>query len=251
MDQKEFEKKIEQIKTLAKVQDNVVSIKQTEDIFSSMQLDSEKMQLVYAFIKESKIGIGEPVDPDSFLTKEDISYLDIYLDELGNIRQYTVGEKETIFLSAMANEVEAKNRLIESFLLQVVEIAKLYAGQGVLLEDLIGEGNVALTIGSEMLGCLEMPSEIEGMIAKMIMDAMETYITENTDVTKAYTTIVKKVNEVADKAKEMAEELGRKVTMKELVQKTGMKEDTIRQIVQFSAGLIEDIAYEKAESNLV
>ena len=54
-----------------------------------------------------------------------------------------------------------------------------HAGQGVFLEDLIGEGNVALTMGVTMLGSLEEPSEAEGMLAKMMMDAMEEYIEEH------------------------------------------------------------------------
>ena len=51
----------------------------------------------------------------------------------------------------MAGDADAKHRMIEIFLPQVAEIAKLYAGQGVFLEDLIGEGNVALTMAAEML----------------------------------------------------------------------------------------------------
>lgn len=61
----------------------------------------------------------------------------------------------------------------------MVEIARLYTGQGVYLEDLIGEGNVAVTLGTGMLGCLEKPSEAQGMLARMVMDAMEELIEEN------------------------------------------------------------------------
>jgi len=243
MDQKELEfaNKISLIKKLAKEQDNLVSEEQVEAVFASMELDKEKMQMVYDFLKESKVGIGEPVDLDSFLTKEDMSYLDIYLEELQAIRTCTQGEKEAILISAMAGDTDAKIRLIEIFLPQVIEIAKLYAGQKVLLEDLIGEGNVALTMGAEMLGCLEKPAEVEGMLAKMIMDAMEAYITENTDEENADKNILKKVNEVADRARELAEVLGRKVTIMEMVRETGMKEEQIRQAVNFTGGQIEDI----------
>lgn len=59
-----------------------------------------------------------------------------------------------------------KHRLIEIFLPQVAEIAKLYAGQGVFLEDLIGEGNVALTMAAEMLDCAQNAKEAEGTIGQ-------------------------------------------------------------------------------------
>ena len=91
----------------------------------------------------------------------------------------TDGVKEAVLLSAMAGDADAKHRMIEIFLPQVAEIAKLYAGQGVFLEDLIGEGNVALTMAAEMLDCAQNAKEAEGTIASMIMEAMENYISEN------------------------------------------------------------------------
>ena len=88
-----------------------------------------------------------------------------------------------------------------------MEIAKLYSGQGVFLEDLIGEGNVALTIGVTMLGCLEHAKEAEGMLGKMIMDAMEDYINENMAEEDKDKKVLSKVKKVSRKAKELSEEL--------------------------------------------
>ena len=79
----------------------------------------------------------------------------------------------------MAGETDAKKRLIEIYLPQVIEISKLYTGQGVYIEDLVGEGNLALAQGVTMLGCLEHAKEAEGMLMKMVMDAMEELIQED------------------------------------------------------------------------
>ena len=54
---------------------------------------------------------------------------------------------------------EAKHELANSYLPKVVEIAKLYTGQGVPLEDLIGEGNIGLMMGLELLSCVESVDE--------------------------------------------------------------------------------------------
>ncbi len=72
-----------------------------------------------------------------------------------------------------------RSAFIEIYLPQVIEISKLYTGQGVYIEDLVGEGNLALAQGVTMLGCLEHAKEAEGMLMKMVMDAMEELIQED------------------------------------------------------------------------
>ena len=62
----------------------------------------EQLALVEEYLKNHKIGIGEPVNADDYLTKEEIRYLDIYLDELKRMEDVSEGEKEAISLSAMA-----------------------------------------------------------------------------------------------------------------------------------------------------
>ena len=181
------------------------------------------------------------MDPDEFLTDEEKDYLQEYLDEVAALPAYTDGEKQAFSIAAMAGETDAQQRLIEIYLADVAEIAKLYAGQGVLLEDLVGEGNLALSFGVTMLGSLEKPEEVEGMLGKMIMDAMEEYIAEHTENSKIDKRVEDKVNKVADKARELAEELQRKVTIEELMEETGMSRKMIEDAVRMSGFKIEDI----------
>ncbi|MBP5669109.1 MAG: hypothetical protein J6X14_02245, partial [Lachnospiraceae bacterium] len=123
----------------------------------------------------------------------------------------------------------------------VPQIAKLYAGQGVYLEDLIGEGNVALAVGVSMLGSQESAQEALGLLGKMIMDAMESYIRENTDAKKLDAKVADKVNLVADKARELSEELRRNVTVQELAEESGLSENAIRDAIRMSGFKIEGI----------
>ena len=60
--------------------------------------------------------------------------------------------------------------------------------------------------------------------------------------------VADKVNQVADKARELAEELHRKVTVEELAQETKLTEKTILDAIRMSGYKIEDIAY--AENNI-
>ncbi len=79
------------------------------------------------------------------------------------------------------------------------------------------------------------------MLAKLIMDAMEDYIQENAANEKTGQKIADKVNLVADKARELAEELHRKVTPEELAQESGLSLKTIRDVLRMSGNKIEDI----------
>jgi RNA polymerase primary sigma factor len=236
-----FAQTLEQVRKTAREQGNCISEEQVKDAFAELDLSGEQLQMVFDYLLKHKIGIGQPMDPDEFLTDEEKDYLQEYLDEVAELPTYTDGEKLAFAMSAMAGEADAQQRLIEIHLADVAEIAKLYAGQGVLLEDLVGEGNLALSFGVTMLGSLEKPQEVEGMLGKMIMDAMEEYIAEHAENSKIDKRVEDKVNKVADKARELAEELQRKVTIEELMEETGMSRKMIEDAVRMSGFKIEDI----------
>lgn len=237
-----FTKTLEQVRQTALEQSNCISKEQVEEAFAALALSAEQMGMVYDYLHQNKIGIGEPVDLNEYLADDEKDYLKTYLDELRGLPQLADGEREAVTLSAMAGDADAQNRLTESFLPDVVEIAKLYAGQGVYLEDLIGEGNVALSMGVTMLGALEHASEAQGMLGKMIMDAMEEYIAQNAEETKKDKRIADKVNKVADAARELSEELHRKVTIEELMAESELSRKVIEDAIRMSGGKIEDLA---------
>ena len=237
----EFAKKLEEVKQLAKEQGNVVTQEQVMELFADLELTGEQMQMVYDYLLQRKIGIGQRLSPSDYLTEKEQDYLEEYLKEIEGLGCVSEGEKEAITLSAMAGDLNAQKRMMEIYLKEVPEIAKLYAGQGVFLEDLIGEGNVALTIGVTMLGSQENAREAQGMLGKMIMDAMEEYVQQNADSKKIDQKVADKVNLVADKARELSQELRRDVTVSELASESGLSEKVIRDSIRMSGFKIEGI----------
>ena len=237
----EFAKKIEELTELASIQGNVVSKGQIIEALSEIGMDESQLGPVYDYLKSKKIGVGEKVDLDKYLSSDEIDYLELYTESLSDIPKLTDGEKRAVYMAAMAGETEAKKKLIESMLSDVVDMAKLYTGQGVFIEDLIGEGNVALSVGVEMLGALEEPDEVPGMLAKMAMDAMEEVISDEIGNRKTDDKLVNKVNTVADAARELASVLGRKVTIDELVSESNLSRKAIEEAIRISGGKIEDI----------
>ncbi len=237
----DFAARLEKIKQLARNQGGMIQEKQVRDAFADMHFDEGQMKLVFDYLAGQKIGIGEPLNPEDYLSEEEIDWLDSYLESLTGLAELSDGEKEAVLLSAMAGDGDARRRLTEIYLPQVVDIARLYAGQGALLEDLIGEGNVALSMAVQMLETAGNASEAEGLIGSMIMEAMENHIAENTQQAQTGQKIADKVNRVADQARELAESLGRKVTLAELADETGMSLFELKEAVDLSGDAIEDI----------
>lgn len=236
-----FAQTLAKVKSLAGEQGNCVSEDQVRQAFAALKLDDGQMRMVYDYLAGQKIGVGEPVDPDEYLSESEKDYLQDYLRTVEALPEYSPGEVEAITVAAMAGESRAQQRLAEIYLRDVADIAKLYAGQGVPMEDLIGEGNVALTLGVSMLGSLKKPSEAQGMLGRMMMDAMEECIRGLAEEKKADRSVADRVNRVADKARELAEELNRKVTPEELARESGLSLDMIRDAYRVSGYKIEDI----------
>lgn len=203
-----FAQKLNEVKELAKEQGNCISEEQVKAAFQELDFQEEQLQIVYDYLMKHKIGINEPVDLDDYLSDEEINYLKLYEEELTQLEEVTEGQKEAITLSAMAGEIDAQKKLIEIYLPQVIEISKIYSGQGVFLEDLVGEGNLALTTGVTMLGCLEHAREAEGMLIKMVMDAMEELIQSDLEEQNIEKKAIDKAKADAKRAKEKEEENG-------------------------------------------
>ena len=245
--EKEFAETLKYVTRLARENKNVISKEQVDDAFSELDLDEKQLQMVSEYLNQHKIGIDEAIDTSDNLTTEENNYLQDYLESLEGLDKLSDGEKEAIAMAAIAGDKNAQDKLIENYLPLVVDVARMYAEQGVFLEDLIGEGNVALTKGVTMLDAVGEPSEVESFLYKLMLDAMEKIIEENLAEDTGMQKVLNLVNEVNDKAKELSEDLRRKATVEELMEETGWDEEKIRDAIKFSGDNIEDIDTGKNE----
>lgn len=240
--EKEFAAILKNVTRTARENKNIITSEEVKEAFSDLELDEKQFEMVFEYLKGHKIGVDEEaVFTDEDLSEEEKNYLDDYIESLNALPEFSDGEKEAIAIAALAGEKDAQEKLITMYLPLVVDVARMYSEQGVFLEDLIGEGNVALTKGVTMLDAVGEPSEVEGFLYKLMLDAMENIIQENLAEDTGSQKVLKLVQEVADKAKELADDLRRKVTVKELMDETGWDEDKIRSAIKFSGDNIEDL----------
>ena len=219
-----FAKSLEKARELAKEQNHLITTLQVKEIFSSQELSEEQYGLIYDYLKKNKIGIDEAVSVDDYLTEDEKDFLKEYLKMLS-------GQ----FLHSEAENAEGY------FLKKIAQIAKYYTGQGVLLEDLIGEGNVALAAWESEFGLEDLPKEREISLLQKIKDAMEAIIAETAFNHKTDAQLVEKVNEIADEARILKEAYGRKVTVSELAEEGKYSVSEIIEAINMAGDDILDI----------
>ena len=237
----EFAEILKFVTRTARENRNVISKEQVEMAFAELDLDEKQMELVYDYLKKHNVGVDEAPDTGESLTDEEKNYLDDYIESLKGLRRLSESELEAVSMQAINGEKTAQGQLIEHYLPLVVDVARMYSEQGVYVEDLIGEGNVALTKGVTMLEAVGEPAEVESFLYNLMLDAMENIIEDNLSEDAGSQKVLELVNEVADRARELSEDLRRKVTVEELMEETGWDEDKIRSAIRFSGDNIEDL----------
>lgn len=248
MNEQQFRENLAALTALAKKQQMCISQEQMAEYFPDTVENEEQKKLLLEYLASQKISVGEKADLDELLSMEDKDYLAEYTESLAAIEEMEKEQLTEIMLSAIAGDEEAGQIVLSQFLLQVVQLAKLYAGQGVLLEDLIGEGNLALTQAVRGLGCIEeeenIYDEVSGFLGKCMMDAMEQLINDEADEKNADQQMADKVNRVADVARELYEELRRKVSPEEVCANSELTLDEVAEAMRISGNLIDTIEME-------
>lgn len=240
-EQQLFIKRISELVELAADQENVIFMDQLYEIFPEVKDDEAKFSVIKEFLTEKRIGLDEKIGFENLITEDEKNYLDFYLEELNELNELSKGEREAYLLQVMSGEEDAKLVIMQDTLKNVVEFAKLYAGQGVLMEDLIGEGNLALVGAIEMLGGCDSVQEAEGLLASTVMDAMQDLIATDMDERSEEEKALKLVEKVNAAAKELAEDLGRKVTVSELAEEMKVSRNQIIKVLRLTACKVEDI----------
>jgi RNA polymerase primary sigma factor len=236
-----FRKELAELLRLGKSQGNQLSEEQVKEAFPDSGIDETKISYIYEYLMQNKIAVDAAFDPDEAMSMEDKDFLAMFLEELAALPKPTEEDKRAIILSAMEDDANAQARLVEIFLPKVAEIARLYAGQGVLMEDLIGEGNVALAAAVSMISCVEKPEDAEGFFAGLIMDAMEVLVSTEADEQEIDGKILEQVNRVAMAAEELYADLRRKVTPEELAAETDLTVGEIEEAFRLSGNLIDTL----------
>lgn len=220
------------------------------EFFQDMNLSQEQYPLVYAYLASKRIqveGIEMPAvqREEQPYTEEERSFLNQYRKDMKAVKRQPEELIEALFLKAADGEDSAKQILTEHYMDRVLPIAEEYAHQGLLIQDLVQEGNLGLMIGIDTLGLMEGGLTWEKHLEKEIHRAIRTALDEQEGSRSTGEQVTEKLNKLADSITELTEELGRQVTPDELSIYLDMPLEELEDLLRIAGETIELAEEEK------
>lgn len=235
----EFLKKLNDLVTVVRDNGNQITVDEARTYFSGMDLNEEQIELVFDYLLAQKVVVKGYIKMDMHtseetllvLTEDEEAYLKEYQEDLKAFKPVAEQERAVLFDKMIKGDSNAKNRVVEIYLQDVIGIAKEMYHPEIFLGDLIQEGNVGLILGVEMITDIETAHQT---ITEQIRQSIQMLIEEQTELSSRDKKMVEKVAMLDESIKTLTEELGRKVTIDELAVYMGLTEDEIEDILKLT-----------------
>lgn len=250
MDQKEFLRRMEDLLSYGRAKDNELTKEEIADYCRDLSLTEQQLELLYAYLKEHQIHVAgydsksnhsvtEGNGSEEKLSVRDSKYLTVYRRELRGLPEYTKEEMLELYERLRSGEESVMGTVIEAHLHRVVTLAGKYRGRGVLLEDLIQEGNLQLTTCVAMLCGNQEVVDYKKAIDHAVRSRLIEMVDEELSDSDSISTVLGRVNLLLEATRTLAEEYGHVATLEELSEFTHMDLEEIRMYVDLSRNAIE------------
>ncbi len=182
-------------------------------------------------LAEEGLDFDTDLDPDQAASKN-LSVDDpvrMYLKEIGKVPLLTADEEIELAKRMEEGDEEAKKRLCEANLRLVVSIAKRYVGRGMLLLDLIQEGNLGLIKAVDKFDYTK-GYKFSTYATWWIRQAITRSIADQARTIRIPVHMVETINKLIRVSRQLLQELGREPSPEEIAQEMGISVDKVREI---------------------
>jgi RNA polymerase primary sigma factor len=156
--------------------------------------------------------------------------LRLYLREISRIPLLSAHDELAIAHRIRLGSRDARNHLIEANLRLVVSIAKRYVGQGMALEDLVGEGNIGL-IRAVTKFDPDRGFRFSTYATWWIKQAITRSILEGTRAVRLPVYIMEEVMRVKRTTRQLYQELGREPSTEQIGERLGITGDRVSELL--------------------
>ncbi|HET8908957.1 MAG TPA: sigma-70 family RNA polymerase sigma factor [Ktedonobacterales bacterium] len=156
--------------------------------------------------------------------------LRLYLREISRIPLLSAHDELAIAHRIRLGSRDARNHLIEANLRLVVSIAKRYVGQGMALEDLVGEGNIGL-IRAVTKFDPDRGFRFSTYATWWIKQAITRSILEGTRTVRLPVYIMEEVMRVKRTTRQLYQELGREPSTEQIGERLGITGDRVSELL--------------------
>ena len=227
-----------------------ISSKEMADMLEGVNIKPDEMDRLYDALESMNIEVIED-DLDKELSKEDgdakeidlesmipdaISIDDpvrMYLKEIGKVPLLTADEERELAIRMSQGDESAKQKLAEANLRLVVSIAKRYVGRGMLILDLIQEGNLGLIKAVEKFDYTK-GYKFSTYATWWIRQAITRAIADQARTIRIPVHMVETINKLIRVSRQLLQQYGRDPTPEELAKEMDMPEEKVREILKIA-----------------
>ena len=242
MEQQEFQKRLEELGRLAAEKENRIRAEEVREFLKDMELTEEQMQLVFGYLASRLVTVEgyvpqeeEEPEEETPLTPEEEAFLERYEKEMEYLT--FLEEEELLALCREAEEEGdggAKARLTEQLLPEVLRTARGFTGRGLPLGDLVQEGNIGLMLAMETFDLRPADMTPLDYLRQEIRTSISQALEEQQTERQAGDLLAERLNHLRDGIKELAEDLGRKISVEELSMFMDMPVEEIEDLLKLA-----------------
>lgn len=210
-----------------------IDVSDVLDMIGTAQLDNPTLAEMRA-IEESGEAEQEPTDITNWEDDESLQVGDsirLYLKEIGKIPLLSQEEEMAVAKRMAEGDPEARREMSEANLRLVVSIAKRYANRGLILLDLIQEGNLGLMKAVEKFDYTK-GYKFSTYATWWIRQSITRAIADQARTIRIPVHMVETINRVTRTRHTMLQELGREPTTAEIAERLHLEQSKIEEILK-------------------
>ena len=258
VDQNTFTETIREVAEIIRTSAEPMSREEILGYFKDMELNTEQENMVLEFLltpheepeeeetEESKVDeaaekeeeeaeaedaqTGKNDEPEDILP--DSPMFQMYLEELKDLPEYSEKEQIAMYQALLAGDESMVRKISDSWMKNVLTMAKNLALSSEGFEDVVQEGNMALFLKlSDLCGSKE-KCDVEAELEQAIEEAMKASIREMAGEDDSENAILGKVSLVNEAKNYLAKEKGSEPSMQEVGEYTKMSQEELADIFE-------------------